>query len=114
MGRRPGRKSGTKEKTIKYFDYTLLFVIIFLVCFGLAVLLVSVCQWCRKVAGLAAATAMGQGSGAKTKVSHSPVAGRMADCDSYGLKLLLNLLGVMGEYLLFLSGFGLGHLDFGE
>ena len=29
MGRRPGRKSGTKEKTIKYFDYTLLFVIIF-------------------------------------------------------------------------------------
>lgn len=81
---------------------------------GLAVLLVSVCQWCRKVAGLAAATAMGQGSGAKTKVSHSPVAGRMADCDSYGLKLLLNLLGVMGEYLLFLSGFGLCHLDFGE
>ncbi len=81
---------------------------------GLAVLLVSVCQWCRKVAGLAAATAMGQGSGAKTKVSHSPVAGRMADCDSYGLKLLLNLLGVMGEYLLFLSGFWLGHLDFGE
>lgn len=81
---------------------------------GLAVLLVSVCQWCRKVAGLAAATAMGQGSGAKTKVSHSPVAGRMADCDSYGLKLLLNLLGVMGEYLLLFSGFGLGHLDFGE
>ena len=81
---------------------------------GLAVLLVSVCQWCRKVAGLAAATAMGQGSGAKTKVSHSPVAGRMADCDSYGLKLLLNLLGVMGEYLLFLSGFWIGHLDFGE
>lgn len=81
---------------------------------GLAVLLVSVCQWCRKVAGLAAATAMGQGSGAKTKVSHSPVAGRMADCDSYGLKLLLNLLGVMGEYLLFFSGFGLCHLDFGE
>ena len=33
MGRRPGRKSGTKEKTIKYFDYTLLFVIIFLVMF---------------------------------------------------------------------------------
>lgn len=82
--------------------------------YGLAVLLVSVCQWCRKVAGLAAATAMGQGGGAKTKVSHSPVAGRMADCDSYGLKLLLNLLGVMGEYLLLLSGFGLGHLDFGE
>lgn len=81
---------------------------------GLAVLLVSVCQWCQKVAGLAAATAMGQGSGAKTKVSHSPVAGRMADCDSYGLKLLLNLLGVVGEYLLLLSGFGLGHLDFGE
>lgn len=81
---------------------------------GLAVLLVSVCQWCRKVAGLAAATAMGQGSGAKTKVSHSPVAGRMADCDSYGLKLLLNLLGVVREYLLFLSGFWLGHLDFGE
>ena len=81
---------------------------------GLAVLLVSVCQWCRKVAGLAAATAMGQGSGAKTKFRHSPVAGRMADCDSYGLKLLLNLLGVMGEYLLFLSGFWLGHLDFGE
>lgn len=81
---------------------------------GLAVLLVSVCQWCRKVAGLAAATAVGQGSGAKTKVSHSPVAGRMADCDSYGLKLLLNLLGVVGEYLLLLSGFGLGHLDFGE
>lgn len=81
---------------------------------GLAVLLVSVCQWCRKVAGLAAATAMGQGSGAKTKVSHSPVAGWMADCDSYGLKLFLNLLGVMGEYLLLLSGFGLGHLDFGE
>lgn len=81
---------------------------------GLAVLLVSVCQWRRRVAGLAAATAMGQGSGAKTKVSHSPVAGRMADCDSYGLKLLLNLLGVMGEYLLFFSGFGLCHLDFGE
>ena len=81
---------------------------------GLAVLLVSVCQWCRKVVELAAATAMGQGSGAKTKVSHSPVAGRMADCDSYGLKLLLNLLGVVGEYLLLLSGFGLGHLDFGE
>lgn len=81
---------------------------------GLAVLLVSVCQWRRKVAGLAAATAMGQGSGAKTKVSHSPVAGRMADCDSYGLKLHLNLLGVVGEYLLFLSSFGLGHLDFGE
>ena len=81
---------------------------------GLAVLLVSVCQWCRKVARLAAATAMGQGGGAKTKVSHSPVAGRMADCDSYGLKLLLNLLGVVGEYLLLLSGFGLGHLDFGE
>ena len=38
MGRRPGRKSGTKEKTIKYFDYTLLFVIIFLVCFGLVML----------------------------------------------------------------------------
>ena len=38
----------------------------------------------------------------------------MADCDSYGLKLLLNLLGVVGEYLLLLSGFGLGHLDFGE
>lgn len=49
-------------------------------CGGLAVLLVSVCQWCRKVAGLAASTAMGQGSGAKTKVSHFPVAGRMADC----------------------------------
>lgn len=81
---------------------------------GLAVLLVSVCQWCRKVVELAAATAMGQGRGAKTKVSHSPVAGRMADCDSYGLKLLLNLLGVVGEYLLLLSGFGLGHLDFGE
>ncbi len=81
---------------------------------GLAVLLVSVCQWCRKVAGLAAATAMGQGSGAKTKVSHSPVAGRMADCDSYGLKLLLNLLGVVCEYLLLFSGFGLCHLDFGE
>lgn len=81
---------------------------------GLAVLLVSVCLWCRKVAGLAAATAMGQGSGAKTKVSHSPVAGRMADCDSYGLKLLLDLLGVMGENLLLLSGFWLCHLDFGE
>ena len=27
-----------KEKTIKYFDYTLLFVIIFLVCFGLVML----------------------------------------------------------------------------
>ena len=38
MSRRPGRKSGTKEKTIKYFDYTLLFVIIFLVCFGLVML----------------------------------------------------------------------------
>lgn len=81
---------------------------------GLAVLLVPVCQWCRRVAGLAAATAMGQGGGTKTKVSHSPVAGRMADCDSYGLKLLLNLLGVVGEYLLLLSGFGLGHLDLGE
>ena len=81
---------------------------------GLAVLLVSVCLWCRRVAGRAAATAMGQGGGAKTKVSHSPVAGRMADSDSYGLKLLLNLLGVVGEYLLLLSGFGLGHLDFGE
>lgn len=81
---------------------------------GLAVLLVSVCQWCRKVVELAAATAMGQGSGAKTKVSHSPVAGRMADSDSYGLELLLNLLGVMCENLLFLSGFGLCHLDFGE
>ena len=41
MGRRPGRKSGTKEKTIKYFDYTLLFVIIFLVCFGLVMLYLS-------------------------------------------------------------------------
>lgn len=81
---------------------------------GLAVLLVPVCQWCRRVAGVAAATAMGQGGGTKTKVSHSPVAGRMADCDSYGLKLLLNLLGVVGEYLLLLSGFGFGHLDFGE
>lgn len=81
---------------------------------GLAVLLVSACLWRRRVAGRAAATAMGQGSGAKTKVSHSPVAGRMADCDSYGLKLLLNLLGVVGEYLLLFSGFGLGHLDFGE
>ena len=38
MSRRPGRKSGTKEKTIKYFDYSLLFVIIFLVCFGLVIL----------------------------------------------------------------------------
>lgn len=47
---------------------------------GLAVLLVSVCQWRRRVAGLAAAAAMGQGGGVKTKVSHSPVAGRMADC----------------------------------
>lgn len=81
---------------------------------GLAVLLVPVCQWCRRVAGVAAATAMGQGGGTKTKVSHSPVAGRMADSDSYGLKLLLNLLGVVGEYLLLLSGFWLGHLDFGE
>lgn len=81
---------------------------------GLAVLLASVCQWRRMVAGLAAATAMGQGGGAKTKVSHSPVAGRMADCDSYGLKLLLNLLGVVCENLLLLSGFGLGHLDSGE
>lgn len=76
--------------------------------------LLMVCQWCRRVAGVAAATAMGQGGGAKTKVSHSPVAGRVADCDSYGLKLLLNLLGVVGEYLLLLSGFGLGHLDLGE
>lgn len=81
---------------------------------GLAVLLVSVYQWCRKVAGLSAATAMGQGSGVKTKVSHSPVAGRMADCDSYGLDLLLDLLGVVCENLLFLSGFGLCYLDFGE
>lgn len=81
---------------------------------GLAVLLVPVCQWCRRVAGVTAATAMGQGGGAKTKVSHSPVAGWMADSDSYGLDLLLNLLGVVGEYLLLLSGFGLGHLDFGE
>lgn len=81
---------------------------------GLAVLLVPVCQWCRRVAGRAAATAMGQGGGAKTKVSHSPVAGRMADSDSYGLDLLLNLLGVVGEYLLLLSGFWLCHLDFGE
>lgn len=81
---------------------------------GLAVLLVSACQWRRRVAGLAAAAAMGQGGGAKTKVSHSPVVGRMADYDSYGLKLLLNLLGVVREYLLLLSGFGLGHLDFGE
>lgn len=47
--------------------------------YGLAVLFVPVCKWCRRVAGLAAATAMGQGGGAKTKVSHSPVAGRMAD-----------------------------------
>lgn len=81
---------------------------------GLAVLLVSVCKWSRRVAGVAAATAMGQGGGTKIKVSHSPVAGRMADSDSYGLKLLLNLLGVVGEYLLLLSGFGLGHLDLGE
>lgn len=81
---------------------------------GLAVLLVPVCKWCRRVAGRAAATAMGQGGGAKTKVSHSPVVGRMADSDSYGLDLLLNLLGLVGEYLLLLSGFGLGHLDLGE
>lgn len=76
--------------------------------------LLMACQWCRRVAGVATVTAMGQGGGAKTKVSHSPVVGRMADCDSYGLKLLLNLLGVVGEYLLLLSGFGLGHLDLGE
>ena len=63
-------------------------------CGGLAVLLVPVCQWRRKVAGLAAATAMGQGSGAKTKVSHSPVAGRILQekiyqCHiSYGVEFL--------------------------
>lgn len=81
---------------------------------GLAVLLVSVCQWCRKVAGLAAATAMGQGSGAKQKSAILPLPGGWLTACSYGLKLLLNLLGVVGEYLLFLSGFGLCHLDFGE
>ena len=35
MNRGPRKK---KEKTIKYFDYTLLFIIIFLVCFGLVML----------------------------------------------------------------------------
>ena len=35
MNRRPREK---KEKTIKYFDYSLLFIIIFLVCFGLVML----------------------------------------------------------------------------
>lgn len=37
MSRRPGRKEN-KEKQIKYFDYTLLFIIIFLVGFGLVML----------------------------------------------------------------------------
>ena len=35
MTRRP---KGKQERTIKYFDYTLLFIIIFLVCFGLVML----------------------------------------------------------------------------
>ena len=48
MSSRPVRRAGnsrlreesgkSKEKTIKYFDYTLLFIIIFLVCFGLVML----------------------------------------------------------------------------
>lgn len=37
-GPQTGKKIRHKEKTIKYFDYTLLFVIIFLVCFGLVML----------------------------------------------------------------------------
>ncbi len=32
------RPRGKREKTIKYFDYTLLFIIIFLICFGLVML----------------------------------------------------------------------------
>lgn len=38
MGPRVRQNSGTKEKKMKYFDYTLLFVIILLVCFGLVML----------------------------------------------------------------------------
>lgn len=38
MSRRPKEESVTKEKTIKYFDYTLLFLVIFLVGFGLVML----------------------------------------------------------------------------
>ena len=38
MESRPKRAPEEKKKTTKYFDYTLLFVIIFLVCFGLVML----------------------------------------------------------------------------
>lgn len=38
MSPRMRKSSGTKEKKMKYFDYTLLFVIILLVCFGLVML----------------------------------------------------------------------------
>lgn len=37
-GKRDGRKAGKKNTSIRYFDYNLLFILIFLLCFGLVML----------------------------------------------------------------------------
>ena len=38
MGMTRGQQTGKKQKPIKYYDYSLLFLIIFLLCFGLVML----------------------------------------------------------------------------